>query len=297
MEKLSILKMKFISIVGRKDYFEEFVYKYIINSGMQLENAISKLENIKGLSAYNVQEPYNDLLKRITSLIDAMSLKKEIDNKLSSKEFLMEYSINSLSDTAVKNINEDIQKIEDELKENTEFIEKNQEEINKYHHMQKQLELLKGLEVDLHSFFNFEYIKFRFGRIPKKSYRQLQLYIDDLNAIVHPVSQDEDYIWIIYFTPKIYSENVDGILSSLYFERIWLPNEFNGTPAEALEQLKQKLAILQNQQKEVEVKIEKFLEINKENVINNYLLNTELNRIYEARKYAACTKESFYITG
>ena len=297
MEKLSILKMKFISIVGRKDYFEEFVYKYIINSGMQLENAISKLENIKGLSAYNVQEPYNDLLKRITSLIDAMSLKKEIDNKLSSKEFLMEYSINSLSDTAVKNINEDIQKIEDELKENTEFIEKNQEEINKYHHMQKQLELLKGLEVDLHSFFNFEYIKFRFGRIPKKSYRQLQLYIDDLNAIVHPVSQDEDYIWIIYFTPKIYSENVDGILSSLYFERIWLPNEFNGTPAEALEQLKQKLAILQNQQKEVEVKIEKFLEINKENVINNYLLNTELNRIYKARKYAACTKESFYITG
>jgi len=317
--------MKFISIVGRIDYFEEFVCKYIINSGIQLENAMSKLENVKGLSAYTDNEVYDNLLKRSISLMDIMGIRKEAENKLvnykpdfscnsintaggisNTKTDMADNNNNTLPDrtleskfpgTTLEKLNNDIEQLEKEIKEHMEFRNKNQAEINKYYHMQKQFELLKGLDVDLHEFFNFEYMKFRFGRIPKKSYRQLQLYIDDLNAVIHKVSQDQDYIWLIYFTPKTYSENVDGILSSLYFERIWLPKEFKGTPEEALVKLNEKLSVLNNQQNEVEEKIKRFVEENKEKVIKNHYIITELSRISEIRKYAAHTRESFYITG
>ena len=50
---MSILKMKFINIVGSKDQFEDFVSNHIVNSGIQLEYALGILEGIKGLSPYS----------------------------------------------------------------------------------------------------------------------------------------------------------------------------------------------------------------------------------------------------
>jgi len=72
---MAIMKMKFISIVGRIDYFEEFALKYIINSGIEPVDALIKLENVKGLSHYPAEEPYSDLLKKIASLAEFMGIK------------------------------------------------------------------------------------------------------------------------------------------------------------------------------------------------------------------------------
>ncbi|NSW90894.1 MAG: V-type ATP synthase subunit I [Firmicutes bacterium] len=285
---MSILKMKFISIVGRKDYFDEFVLKYVVNSGIELADALSKLENIKGLSRYADEEPHNDLVKRILSVAEFIGMKNINTENV---------DIPSQTYYTVLQLQDEVSLLEKEIRSYTELMEKYREELNQYFHMQKKLELLIGLDVDLDSFFNFEFIKFRFGRIPKKSYRQLQLYIDDFDAIVYPVSQDQDYVWLIYFTPKIYSEKVDSIFSSLYFERVRLSAEFKGTPAEALKQLKEKLSILQNEQKNLDENIKIFAQSNRERVINLYRAAIQLNLISEIRRYAACTKESFYITG
>lgn len=285
---MSVLKMKFISIVGKKDYFDDFVFNYIIDSGIQLENALNFLENVKGLSHYAEENHYNDLIKRSHSLISSMGLAKEVSDDAV-------FAGANLASPA--NIREQLADLEEKYSAYTELRERTAEQLNHCSHTRKQLELLGNLDVDLESFFNFEFIKFRFGRIPKKSYKQLQLYVNDLEAIVTPVSQDPDYMWIIYFTPKIYGEKIDGVFSSLNFERTRISGELKGTPAEALKQLETRINSLQQQYEKSENDLKKFLEENRETAIRVYYSTVRLNRISEVRKFAAHTMESFYIIG
>ena len=285
---MSILKMKFISIVGLKDYFDDFVFNYIVDSGIQLENALHFLESVKGLSPYADENPYNDLIRKTASLINSMALEKEV----SSTAVFAGKTLTSASE-----IRRQSAELEEELQSLINRREKISEQLNQCIHMQRQLELLVNLDVDIDSFFNFEFIKFRFGKIPKKSYKQLQLYVDDLEAIVIPVSQDQDFMWIIYFTPKIYGDKIDGIFSSLYFERTRISGELKGTPAEALKQLGVKSQNLEDEYKKTSDSIKSLIDNNREKALCLYYSAIRLNRISEVRKYAAHTLESFYIIG
>lgn len=285
---MSILKMKFVSIVGLKDYFDDFVSNYIIDSSIQLENALNFLENVKGLSPYNGDNPYYDLVTRSTYLINSMGLEKEVNES-------GVYAGKSIA--SADEIRAELLLLEQDLRKYTEHYEHVKEQLNKCVHMEKQLELLVNLDVDIERFFNFEFIKFRFGRMPKKSYKQLQLYEDDLEAIAIPVSQDQDFIWLIYFTPRKYGEKVDGIFSSLYFERVRISGELKGTPSQALKQIKEKMAGLQAELKKTGEAIMNFIDVSREKAVGLYYSSVRLNRISEVRKYAAHTAESFYIIG
>ena len=271
---MAIMKMKFISIVGRIDYFEEFALKYIINSGIEPVDALIKLENVKGLSHYPAEEPYSDLIKKIASLAEFMGIKK-----IETEDIELPVDLNY----DAKQLKDEISLIENEIRSFNEAKEKYEDDIKQYYHIQKNFELLKDLNIDLNSFFNFEFIKFRFGKMPKRSYRQLQLYVDELNAIVYPVSQDEDFVWLMYFTPRVYHEKVDSIFSSLYFERVRLPAEFTGTPKEVLNQIKEKLDIIHNEQNVLEKKIKMFSQASKETIIKLYketIRNKKICRMY-----------------
>lgn len=284
---MAILKMKFISIVGRKDYFEEFALNHVVNSGIELVDAMSKLENVKGLTRFTDEEMHRDLMKRVMDIAEYVGIKKRDLN----------LPINCNLHYTASQLENEISAIEMAIKEHEELKKKYQDDINRYFHMQKQIELLNGIDVDLESFFNFEFIKFRFGKMPNKSYKQLQLYIDDLEAIVYTISHDDDYTWLIYFTPRVYSEKVDSIFSSLYFEREWLPSEFRGTPSEVLIQLKDKLYELQNEQRKLEENIKVLSKSVRDKITTLYAAATQINLLSEIRKHAACTRESFYITG
>ncbi|MCX7841818.1 MAG: V-type ATP synthase subunit I [Clostridia bacterium] len=285
---MSVLKMKFVSIVGLKDYFDDFVFKHIIDSNIQLESALNFLENIKGLSPFPADNPYYDLMSQSSSLITEMGLEKEINGKALYHGACM---------TSPDEIRNELAALDRELKEHMDYRSSIREQLKKCIHMQKQLEMLTSLDVDIDSFFNFEFIKFRFGRMPKKTYLQLQLYMDELEAIVTTVSQDEDYVWLIYFSPRKYSEKVDGIFSSLYFERIRISGEIRGNPTEALAQLKDKIAGLKSEQKRLDELVKNLIEANREKAVCLYYSSVRLNRASEVRKYACHTAESFYLIG
>lgn len=285
---MSIIKMKFLSIVGLKDYFDEFVSKYLVNSSLQLESALGVLENIKGLSHYEDSNPYSDLIKRSSSIINALGLEKEARSLYASRENEGE---------GADEVCGEIDLLESELKLKTDALAGVREQLEECSHMHKQLELLTGLDVDINNFFKFEFIKFRFGKMPRKNYKQLQLYVDDLEVIVIPLSQDPESIWMVYFTPRTYGEKVDGIFSSLHFERTRISGELKGTPAEALRSLDEKLQRLKLEEAELKAGLESFKTSSRERVMRLYSCVIKLNRIYEVRRFAAHTAESFYIIG
>ncbi len=285
---MSVLRMKFVSIVGRKEYFDDFVFNYIIDSNIHLENALNFLENIKGLSPFSADNPYYEIVTRSTDLINSMGLGKETDRKGIYHGTCL---------TSVEDIRAELDYLEKEFKQHVEYLQNVREQLNKYLQMEKQIGLLLGLNVDIDSFFNFEFVKFRFGRMPKGTFKQLELYIDELEVIISPVSQDQDYVWLIYFTPRRFSEKVDGVFSSLNFERVRISEEIKGTPVEALKQIREKIESLKSEEKRVDQIIRNLINSNRERALCLYYSSMRLNRVNIVRKYAAHTGESFYIIG
>ncbi|MDQ2087259.1 V-type ATPase 116kDa subunit family protein [Herbivorax sp. ANBcel31] len=284
---MSILKMKFINIVGPKDQFDDFVSNHIANSGIQLEYALGILEGIKGLSPYSDDNSHCVLVKRCSSLLESMGISENSLVDIHKTENIMP------SDDIFNKLDW----LENEFERLTSKKSDIKHQLEESFHVEKQLEMLSNIDVDLNRFFNFEFIKFRFGKMPKKSFNQLQLYLDELECILIPVSSDKEWVWIIYFTPDIYWEKVDGILSSLYFERTRISGDLKGTPSEALALLEEKISSLKEDLKDTEKRIDEFIAENRDTAIEVYNSFQNLNRICEIKKYVAQTKDSFYILG
>ena len=52
-------------------------------------------------------------------------------------------------------------------------------------------------------------------------------------SVFYQCHSDSQYIWGIYFCPKDQISKIDAVYASMHFERIYLPNEYEGTPEEA----------------------------------------------------------------
>ncbi|NLY43783.1 MAG: V-type ATP synthase subunit I [Clostridiaceae bacterium] len=276
--------MKFINIVGPKDKFDQFVVDYIMGSNLHLENTISCLNNVKGLYPYLDENPYEHIMKKGEALREQMKLQPrpyKKDKKLYSRQEIEEY-LENLAE-AFNNYSCRKEEIERCIDENMQII--------------KQLKPMEDTDVPLEKLFNLEFIKFRFGRMPRDSYKKLQTYLQDLEVFMIPASQDADYVWISYFVPVAFEEKIDSIFSSLYFERIRISGKVSGTPAQALAQLQKELSQLNREKEELEQETLRFIEKEKQKFLEVYNSIMYLYKAFNVRKYAAHTQESFYIVG
>ena len=49
--------------------------------------------------------------------------------------------------------------------------------------------------------------------------------------------EDDQYVWGLYFVPEHEAQKVKAVYSSMHFERIYMPDTYEGTAKEAFEQL------------------------------------------------------------
>ena len=61
---------------------------------------------------------------------------------------------------------------------------------------------------------------------------------DSMDTVVYRCAEDDEYIWLVYFVPESLSDKIDAIYASMHFERIFVPDEYQGTPMEAADRLK-----------------------------------------------------------
>ena len=123
--------------------------------------------------------------------------------------------------------------------------------LSTYEQAKAQLYHLTGLQTSMDEIFGCQYLKVRFGRLPKDSYVKLPYY-ENLPFTFREYDFDGEYYWGMYFVPQASSEEVDNIFASLYFERMWVPDFVHGTPQDALAQIMADENDLQAQQKELD---------------------------------------------
>lgn len=279
---MAILKMESVTIAGRLDDFERIVSQYVMGREIHLENAFTVLGKNKKLFPYSEDNEYSQLAKSYLDILNfAQAEPVETDGADVDKETMHK---------SIDDINERLE----QSRKNVEGYEKRIEE-NKL--IIKQLEMMLNLDIDFSKIFSFEFLKFRFGRMPKSGFKTLNTYLKDLDAIFLKISEDDSDIWGFYFMPASLTEKVDAVFSSLYFERIILSDRISGTPKQSYHAL-----MAENEEYKNLIEIEKnsvsaIVKMRIEELSAGYATAKKYEKFSEIRKNAAHTKEFFYVVG
>lgn len=278
-----IVKMKFLSITGPKTDIDRVVNQYLSKYEIHLENALAELKSVQDLTPYIQINPYKETLKLAE---DYLQLLPE-GNRRTDKKLTLEESISFIHDLdhQMTAINE----------ERTGF----EADHSKYHELYDKIEPFMGLNCDVSSIFKFKHIKYRFGKIPKEYYNKFQNFIyDDMETVFYRSHSDEQYVWGIYFCLRDQVSKVDAVYASMHFERIFLPDEYEGTPEEAHTKLEDMLKEASSRIAACDYKAQEYLKEHADDLIASYNKLSALSENFDVRKLAACTnskKETFYI--
>ena len=279
-----IEKMKFLSITGPKADIDRVVDTYLSRYEIHLENALSELKTVRDLRPYIETNPYKEELLKAQAMME------------SYHELLPGGSERRVSlETAL----ETVRSLDSKL---SELTEQKNELLAQRAALQESMDKVvpfSGLNYDVRRILGFQYIKFRFGRISREYYEKFSAYVyDTIVTILFKCKEDAQYIWIVYFVPEKLEDKIDAIYASMHFERMFLPDEYDGTPTQAGHNLEDQIRELEAKILQVDQDIVAAINSRKDDLIASYQRISTFSTNFDVRKLAACTKHddhTFYI--
>ena len=277
-----IEKMKFLSITGPKDDIDRVVNTYLFKYDFHLENALTELKTVGNLKPFIETNPYKETLGKAHKLLTGINGKR----------------IGGIDLTAEKaaNIIETIDKTVCGITVKKEqLIEKRQ----KFNSSLEMIMPLRDLNYNIDKILEFKYIKFRFGRIAKENFEKFEkTAYNNIDTFFVKSHEDTEYISGVYFMPAALASKIDAIYASMHFERVFLPNEYEGKPDEVLSNLKKEILELDNEILLLDKKLQDTLEENKEELLSACNILQIFSDNFDIRQLAALTNDKldiFYI--
>ncbi|QUI24749.1 V-type ATP synthase subunit I [Vallitalea pronyensis] len=282
---MSIEKMFFINVAGPIKALDYFVIKNVLPYDVELVNAITILDSVKGLSPFSTTNPYENIRKKLTQLSTDLNIKLTPVN-------LNDQQINCALDALP--IIEDLSNEVTELKKKYEILD---ERIKLKQRIKKQIIPIQNVDIEIDRLFSFEFMKFRFGKMPKEGYERLVHYVEDLDVVVFKVFEEDDHVFLLYFMPGLVQKSIDSLFASLYFERIRISDEVKGHPSEALKHIDEAIVELECEKEMIEGQIEEFYNENYYKIVDIYNTINQLDQVFEVRRHVVHSKDAFYLTG
>lgn len=280
---MAIAKMKLINIVADNEYLDEVLARFIELDDFHPEPASKLAGTVHGLTTLYYENPYLKMLNRIREIEAEMGLKidkKDVDVQECDLERISRY---------IERTHDKFDQIDSNIKEIKLLIQENEDAL-------KQVKNIGSLDVSLDDLFGCRYLNSRVGRLPLDSEEKLKFYTNR-PFIWNSFSKDNNYSWGIYITSQEYEREVDNVFSSLYFERIHIPDFVHGTPEQAEDDLEKETASLRNDLMKLEESKRELLERTKDRYSMFTSVLEHVSNIFEARKYVIGLGGRFSITG
>jgi len=280
---MAIAKMKLINIVADNEYLDEVLARFIELDDFHPEPASKLAGSVHGLTTLYYENPYLKMLNRIREIEADMGLeieKKEVDVKQCDLDRISRF---------IERTHDKFDQIDSSMKEIKLLIQEDEDAL-------KQVENIESLDLSLDDLFSCRYLISRVGRLPLDSEEKLKFYTNR-PFIWNSFSKDNNYSWGIYMTSQEFEREVDNVFTSLYFERIHIPDFVHGTPEEAEENLKQEIESLKKDLKKLEESKKELLHRTKERYSVFTSVLEHVSKIFEARKFVIGLGGRFSITG
>ena len=281
-----IEKMKFVSLTGPREDIDRMVMRYLSRYDIHLENALTELSEVRGLTPYVQTNPYKGLLAKANEYA-------ALTEKSAAKADPVTLPLDEAIDV-VRVLGEELTDLTDKRKE---LLLKDEELSG----LVEKLTPFKDVGYDLQTILNFRYIASRFGRIPRDFIDEYRDYIlRNTNTVTVDCSQDDEYLYGIYFAPRSEVYKVDAVFASLHFERFYLPKEYQGSPDEIYREIAEKKAENDRQIADLDEQMKKTLSRHAPALLAAREKLELLSANFDVRKMAACTKnnstsDTFYI--
>ena len=266
--------MKFVSITGPKTDIDRVVNTYLGQYEIHLENALTELTDVKNLSPYLEINPYKESLSTIGSFYEEL----ENPEQVSVKNLSIQKAL-----SLVKQIKEEADTLTATRKELEE----------KYDTLTEALRIIypfRNVNFDMPSILKMRFIHYRFGRIEKDYFEKFKKYIyDNLDTIFIKCDEDERYVYGIYFVPAHEAQKIHAVYSTMHFEKIYVPNQYEGTAKDAYAALqaayKKNVADLDANKAARKAFLKKYAS----DIVSTKHTLSQFSRNFDIRKLAACT--------
>lgn len=280
---MAISKMKLINILADNEYLNDVLLRFVTLDYFHPEPASKFVDSVHGLTTLSDENPVVEVLSHFQEVCNDMNLNLP-PQEVTSKEFDLE-AMKAYTDEIYErygNADAIRKELENVIQENKDAL--------------IQVRNIESIDLNLDDLFECKYIKIRFGRLPIDSVEKLQYY-RNRPFVFKSFSTDDTYSWCAYITTAKYEGDVDNIFSSLYFERIRIPEFVHGKPEQAKESLQEEI---DNDYKQLQHVNEVIANLKAECQDRFARIKAELeflNHTFEARKYVLGLGERFSITG
>lgn len=270
-----IEKMKLLHITGPKEDIDRVMDVYLSKYEIHFENAMASLGNLTNLRPFAETNVYKDVYAKAKTLWEYIK-----DAPVAS--------IENIKPKEAENIVESIYQLTEEIRIKQDTLRRERQELTK---LMEQIEPFRELDYEFRKILEFQFIAFRFGRIHRDDYQKLERYIHETNQVLfYECHSDENYVWGVYFVPEMYKKQVDAICLSFHFERIYIPDSFEGTTELAYCEAKQALEKNESEDEALRKQFRETLERHYKKLAAAYHSLESYCDNFDVRKFAVCTK-------
>ena len=283
---MAVLKIKVMSIIGRMSELDSVAAACGRSGAFHPDNSLSFYSDTSGFSPINEEDPFAGPLQELTEAAARIRKKPSLLSEEQTAAYSGDLEEARAYCRSFASFGNDLQAQRSAT----------QQKITELNDCISRVKHFVGLNLNLDEVHACDYIKARFGCLPRESYEKLNSFTENPYIIFFPCSQDSQYYWGVYFSPIEQVAEVDRIFSSLYFERVRL-TEMTGTPETALESLRGELQKQLDLIEQLDDRMEQYWkkEAGRCNLIFSWL--TEKSTYFSIRRYAARYHGNFVLTG
>ncbi len=280
---MSVQKMKFVTLTGPVDQFDEVVRRCVIDREFHPENVLQARRGGR-LQPMTAGNPAAPLLRQADSLLARLGLEPRLT------DFPQDQTLDAAKT--------ELDQLESRLDELEQRMGTLRQEAADSRSSVQELEKLSGLSVDLDLLRDLRHITFRFGHMPLDSYIAFHEVLEQRDDCFFFVTQVEgDVVYGCYFTPRQKEEAVDDLFASMHFVTVPLSDQLDGTASEAID-------TLTHQAEDDEIVAARLEEEEKTiaRELGQRLLSLRAwlcreDQVLDMRRCGARTRETFYIMG
>jgi len=280
---MAISKLKLFRINSNVTNLDTILERFVDLKCVHPVKSSEFIDRVHGLTSFVSSNPSNVIFKELEE-IEQENFKTIIPENVVKADQSYEVMQNYIYNTHVK------------LKKLTQHRKETKILIKKYRDALTQIKNLENLDISLDDLFSCKYVSARVGRLPLDSVEKLKFY-QNKPFIFKQFHEEKNYSWCMYLVTNNYEREIDNIFSSLFFERIHIPDFVHGTPENAESSLIKEIEVAEKSLYETLEEIEKIFDENIKQLAHVKGELILLNRIYDARQYVVGLGEIFSITG
>ncbi len=283
---MAVEKMKLMKLSGKPESLSDLSAALCTCGCFHADAAAKYISSSMGFVPFVEENPYTAALSELTEIAG----KAKFDLEYRDEYILKDDEVGAGAAAYLAGVKKEVVSLYEEQSALLEQKAVCESGIEKYNHF-------KGMDIDLDQIAQCEFVKIRFGHMPKASFEKLNtVFKDNPYAVFHPCSEDETDYWGAYFAPADRVDEIDGIFAFLLFEPFEVPGAA-GTADEVLSEIHRSIEIIGTQLDSVSERIEALWKKEGGHCSRLYSNLVYQNTIYELRSYALHNENCFMLVG